>query len=118
MRIAVTYDFDSGNVFQHFGQTECFLLVEVDETKNIKSEMVVNTGRASHSALVPFLKDLEVDVLLCGGLGNHAINFLKEAGIRVYPGVIGKAREKVVDYLNDNLAFNPDVVHECDCHHH
>ena len=114
MRIAVTYDFDTKEVFQHFGQTQHFLLVDVDGDQ--RKEMVVTNGGNSHHLLVEYLKDLEVDVLLAGGMGDHALNLLMEAGIKAYPGQSGLARDAVDSYLNGEIEFNPNIIHKCDCH--
>ena len=116
MRIAVTYDFDSHEVFQHFGQTEHFLLVDVRENDNVK--MIIDNGGNSHQMLVDYLVHLEVNVLICGGLGNHAINLLEKGGIEVIPGITGLAEEAVDKYLKGELKVNHDVIHDCDCHHH
>lgn len=116
MRIAVTYDVNSKEVFQHFGQTQNFLLVDVVDGK-IKSEMVITNGGNSHHLLVNYLSDLEVEVLLCGGIGNHAIEFLSSVGIKAYPGLSGDAHEAVESYLKGEVSYNPNVIHNCDCHH-
>ena len=112
MIIAVTYDIETKEVFQHFGQTRNFLLV-----KNDKFE-VVSAGSYSHHELVPFLKSLGVEVLLAGGMGGHAVELLKQAGIRAIPGLIGNAEEVAKAFLEDRLEYNSNYSHECDCHHH
>ncbi|MBO6280045.1 MAG: dinitrogenase iron-molybdenum cofactor biosynthesis protein [Bacilli bacterium] len=115
MRIAVTYDFDSGEIFQHFGQTQNFLLVDVDG--NERKEMIITNGGNSHHSLIDYLNDLEVHVLIAGGMGNHAYELLKQAGIKVFPGQSGLAKEAVDKYLEGKMEFNPNMVHTCDCHH-
>ena len=115
MRIALTYDFDSKEIFQHFGQTQNFLLVDVDGDE--RKEMIITNGGYSHHELVTYLKDLEVDVLIAGGMGNHAIQFLDQAGIKVYPGQSGDAKEVLEKFLKGEIKEDRSSVHLCDCHH-
>ena len=111
MRIAVTYE--NGNIFQHFGHTEQFKIYDIENNAVVKSE-VKNTMGAGHGALAGFLKDNDVDVLICGGIGGGAKQALSEAGIKLYGGVFGNADTAVDSLLNNSLSFNPDVH----CNHH
>ena len=69
MKIAVTYD--DGNVFQHFGRTEFFKVYEVEDNKVVSSEVVSSNG-TGHGALAGLLSGIDVDVLICGGIGGGA----------------------------------------------
>lgn len=111
MRIAVTYQ--QGEVFQHFGHTEVFKLYDT-EGGAVKASYTVDTQGSGHGALAGFLKDRQVDALICGGIGAGAQQALEEAGIRLYGGVTGAADEAVQALLNGTLAYNPDVA----CDHH
>lgn len=111
MRIAVTYD--DGNVFQHFGHTEQFKIYDTEAGRVVK-EKTADTNGSGHGALAGFLKDLNVDTLICGGIGAGAQNALADAGIRFYGGVTGSADEAVKALLAGNLSFDPDVR----CSHH
>ena len=111
MRIAVTYE--NGEIFQHFGHTEQFKVYDAEDGKILSSE-VVDTSGSGHGALAGFLSGLNVDVLICGGIGGGAKTALSDAGIRLYGGVTGSADEAVDAYLAGNLGYNPDVH----CNHH
>ncbi len=113
MRIAVT--FENGEVFQHFGHTEQFKIYDVADGQ-ITKEQTVDTNGSGHGALSGFLTDLEVDTLICGGIGYGAQVALADAGIKLYGGVSGKADDAVKAFLADNLAYNPEV--HCDHHGH
>ena len=67
MKIAVTYE--NGQVFQHFGPTAQFKLYDV-ENGTVASSQVVDTNGSGHGALAGFLKDHQVDALICGGIGG------------------------------------------------
>ena len=113
MRIAVTYE--NGNVFQHFGHTEQFKLYDITD-KQIVKEQIIDTNGSGHGALAGFLTDMNVDTLLCGGIGSGAQTALAEAGIQLYGGVSGNADEAVKAFLDGRLSYNPNV--HCDHHGH
>ena len=49
------------------------------------------------------LDDINVDALICGGIGNGAMEALVQMGIEVCSGVSGDADEAVAEYLNGSL---------------
>lgn len=111
MKIGVTYE--NGEIFQHFGHTEQFKIYDVEDGK-ITKEQVVDTNGSGHGALAGFLKDLQADTLICGGIGAGAQNALAEAGIQLYGGVSGSADDAVKALAAGTLSYNPDVQ----CSHH
>jgi len=112
MKIAVTYD--NGQVFQHFGHTEQMKIYTAENGEVIFSE-VVSTNESGHGALADFLKNLDTDVLICGGIGGGAKDALGNAGIQLYGGVSGNADEAVSSFLKGNLEYNANV--ECSHNH-
>ncbi len=123
MKIAVTYD--QGMVFQHFGHTEVFKIYEIDNDEIVSSK-VVSTNGAGHCALANFLAQEQVDALICGGIGMGAINALTNAGIEIFPGVMGEVDLVVNEFIAGILAFDPNTKcndhehHDChsdECHH-
>ena len=113
MRIAVTYE--NGSVFQHFGHTEQFKIYDVQDGKIIASE-VVDTAGSGHGALAGVLSALNVDALICGGIGGGDQMALEAAGIRLYGGVSGSADAAAEALAAGKLDFNPHV--RCDHHDH
>lgn len=111
MRIAVTYC--DGQIFGHFGHTEQFKIYDVKDGKVVNSQ-VVDTNGSGHGALAGLLGALSVDVLICGGIGGGAQMALKEAGIKLFGGVLGSADDAVKAYLENTLDYNPNVK----CSHH
>lgn len=88
MKLVVTYDASTGNIFQHFGQTPAFKVYDIEDSKVNGSE-VIPTGEYSHGALVGFLSNLGVEVLICGGIGLGAKDRLDAAGIKLFGGAKG-----------------------------
>lgn len=113
MKIAVTYD--AGQVWQHFGRTESFKVYEVSDGKVVSSK-VVGTEGASHGALAIFLGQQDVDTVICGGVGAPMVGKLETLGMKVVPGVTGKADDAVLALLDGTLQSNVSAIHE-GCHH-
>ena len=111
MKIAVTYE--AGIVFQHFGHTAAFKIYDVEDGRIVASQ-VVDTNGSGHGALAGFLAELEVNVLICGGIGGGARFALAEAGIAVYGGVWGDADEAAEAFAAGILNFDPNAR----CSHH
>lgn len=112
MRIAVPVE--NEEVFQHFGHSERFKIYDAEE-KKIVTVTTVSTNGSGHGALAHVLKNLEVDTLLCGGIGGGAIRALADAGIALCAGVTGSADDAVKAYLEGTLVYDNEAVCE---HHH
>lgn len=117
MRIAVTYE--NGEIFQHFGHTENFKIYDVDGDKLLSSQ-VVSTNGSGHGALAGVLRGLQVDALICGGIGGGAQAALAAEGIKLYGGASGNADDAVAALIAGKLAFDPNVQcnHHGEHHHH
>ena len=111
MRIAVTYE--NNEVYQHFGHTAQFKIYDV-AAGCVISAVVTDTDGHGHGALAGFLRQAQVDVLICGGIGGGARTALAEAGIRLYGGVSGDADEAVEAFLAGELDYDPCAK----CNHH
>jgi FKBP-type peptidyl-prolyl cis-trans isomerase 2/predicted Fe-Mo cluster-binding NifX family protein len=111
MKIAVTYE--NGNVFQHFGKTESFKVFNIENGEIVSSEVVSSNGQG-HSALAGLLGGYDIDVLICGGIGEGARAALAAEGIEVVGGAEGSVDEAVKAYLNNALT---DTGENCDHHH-
>ena len=115
MKIAATYEKETGNVFGHFGHTENFKFYEISDGK-VNSSEVVSTNGSGHGALAGFLKENGVEVLICGGIGVGAQLALDEEDIEIFAGVSGSADEAVEKFLKGELDQNSEA--NCDHHHH
>ena len=111
MKIAVTYA--NGEIFQHFRHTEQFKIYEIEDKQIVKTQILLTEGEG-HGALANILKENNVDILICGGIGGGAQMALLQAGIRLFGGVSGSADEAVNTYLAGRLVYNPNVR----CNHH
>ena len=113
MKIAVPYE--NGQVFQHFGHSGQFKIYDVEDGR-IAAERIAVPAGSGHGALAGFLSELEVDTLICGGIGAGAQEALAQAGIRLYGGVTGGADEAVRALLAGTLNYSAEV--RCGRHDH
>ena len=67
MKVAVTYK--DGEIFQHFGHCEQFKMYETEGNRIVSSEIVSAVG-SGHGALAGFLKEHDVQTLICGGMAE------------------------------------------------
>ena len=111
MKLAIPYD--NGQVFQHFGKTEAFKIYDIVDGK-VGPSMVMSTNGQGHGALVGFLVQHQVNVVLCGGIGAGAQAALAQAGIQLFGGISGSADAAAADYLVGRLVFDPNAH----CNHH
>lgn len=103
MIVAVTYE--DGLIFQHFGRTENFKLYDVEGGKVVSSK-VVDTNGSGHGALVGFLKENNVEVLICGDIGRGAQMALTEAGIKFCCRMGGNADMAVELLIRQELKYD------------
>lgn len=115
MRIAIPYE--NGEIFQHFGHTEQFKVYDILDGK-VAASHVVDTNGSGHGALAGVLSALNVDVLICGGIGGGAQAALAGAGIRLCGGVSGSADAAAEAFAEDRLAYNPHAQCNHSHEHH
>ena len=114
MKVAVTYEKETGNIFQHFGKTQYFKIYQIEDGKIVSSEVIDNGGNGHH-ALPPFLKNLGVEVLILGNRGQGAIDAIAASGLKEMPGITGSADEAAELFAKGELQAN--FTAKCDHHH-
>ena len=118
MKVAVTYEKETGNVFQHFGKTQYFKIYQIEDGKILSSEVIDNGGNGHH-AIPPYLKSLGVETLILGNRGQGAIEAIAASGLKEMPGITGNADEAAELFakgeLKPNFAAKSDHHGE---HHH
>lgn len=113
MIIAVTIDPNTEEVFQHFGHSEYFLLVDLDKNQ----QAIISSRGHSHHELIPYLAKFGVKVFICGGIGGPAIEMFEASGIKVIPGISGSMYRAVEAYKKGTLRGNSSGIHNgCKCH--
>ena len=135
MRIAVPTN-DGVSISQHFGRSAGFLIFEAEsgEIRScvVKTNPAIHThgehactgdhaeashgshGAHDHSAMVSAIAGCEV--VLCAGMGQRAVDALRQGGVReIVVAEPGPAESRVRDYLNGTLPASP--THFCGCRH-
>ncbi len=113
-KIAVTTD-ENQNVFQHFGHCETFTVFEV-EGDSLKVKSTLRNSGSGHAATVELLKEMGVNVVICGGIGSAAMGLLMDEDILVIPGMQGDIEVAVASFLDG--AAKPSTEANCDHHTH
>jgi len=112
MKIAVACE--GKFVSAHFGHCEGFEIYEVEEGKIVDQKFVQNPGHRP-GFLPVFLKGLNCDVIISGGMGETAQQLFNENGIEVVVGAQGLNDDVVEKYINGELKSTGSVCRE---HHH
>ena len=111
MKVAVTYE--NGRVFQHFGKTQMFLTADVVDG-DVRNVQLLSSDGSGHGALAVLLKQWGVETLICGGIGQGAVNALNEQGIAILRGVDMDARMALSAFASQALVDDPSKK----CTHH
>ena len=113
MKIAITYDKETGNVFQHFGKTQFFKIYQIQDGKIVSSEVIDNGGYGHHE-LPPYLKALGIETLILGNRGQGAIDAIAASGLKEMPGITGNADNAAELFAKGEL--KPNFTAKCSHH--
>jgi predicted Fe-Mo cluster-binding NifX family protein len=104
MRIGIPTDVNAGAgaeapVYGHFGSACSFVIADTDKGT---FEIVENSGRVhDHGQCNPFqsLESHAVDALVTGGIGQRALQLLRQRNIKVYRATVERNAAEVVKGL-------------------
>lgn len=113
MKVAITYDKETGNVFQHFGKTQFFKIYQIQDGKIVSSEVIDNGGNGHHE-LPSYLKDLGIETLILGNRGQGAIDAIAASGLKEMPGITGNADNAAELFAKGEL--KPNFTAKCSHH--
>jgi len=100
MKVAISTDSD--RVALHFGRCPQYTIVDIEDGKVKNTEVIDNPGHAP--GFIPrFLKDLGVTCVICGGIGQKAIDNFNNYGIKVISGVIGNVKDIIKQFIDGSL---------------
>lgn len=109
MKIAIACD--GKNVSGHFGHCEGFMIYEIRDDKVIKKDFIENPGHKP-GFLPVFLKDLNIDAIIAGGMGARAQQLFAENDIDVIVGAEGDCDKVVSAYIKGELESTGSVCRE------
>ena len=113
MKIAVASE--NNMVSQHFGHCEGFEVYDVENNKIINKQLIQNPGHKP-GFLPNFLKDMGVNVIISGGMGNGAVEIFNEKNIKVITGAEGNSEKACKSYLNGELKSTESICNEHEHH--
>lgn len=105
---------EGGNVAEHFGHCEAFLLFEIDNGKILKKEKIPNPEHKP-GFLPSFLQEKGVATIIAGGMGQGAAQLFGEKHIEVFTGATGNAAEAALACAEGKLTSTKDL---CNRHAH
>jgi len=90
-------------ISDHFGHSKMFLIAEVNEDE-IQDLKYYDAPEHAFGSLPMWLISMGVDVLLCKGLGQKAVEILNSRNVQVFANVIDSNPVKAIkSYLEGNL---------------
>ncbi len=96
MKIAIPIE--NEDIFQHFGHATKFRIYDVMDDGS-KTMTEVDAAGEGHDATAQWLKTMDVQMVLCGGVGEGAVSALRENGILLYSGASGNAEQCLDAFL-------------------
>jgi len=123
MKIAISTEDKNGLdslVSHHFGRCPCYVFVDVKDQKVQTVEGIDNPFAQQHQpGMVPeFIHNHGVDVMLSGGMGQRAISFFDQYGIRVATGADGTVRTTLENYFGGQLSGAEPCRESVEHHEH
>lgn len=114
-KIVVSLSEDKKNVNDHFGTCTNYLLIEAKGSEVVIKKEVENPygGHQGGCMVIDFIKSLDADVIITGGMGIKAVEKCNGYGIEVILGHIGPVDDIVGCYLAGKLVSTGEA-----CSHH
>ena len=113
--VRVAIPCENHEVFQHFGKASAMMVYDIKDGVIVNKQEMSLQG-AGHSAIANALASWNVNVVLCGGIGQGAVDALQANGISVIRGLSGDVDVMVREYVEGHLV--DDASHVCDHHEH
>lgn len=102
MKIAVVYD--QGSVGAHFGHAKQMKIYRAAPTGVILDSAILDTNVSGHVAMCDFLREHQVQAVLCQNIGKDACSLLLlECNIDLYAGISGDPDQAVKLFLEGKL---------------
>ncbi|HBG56526.1 NifB/NifX family molybdenum-iron cluster-binding protein [Proteiniphilum sp. UBA1028] len=116
MKIAVPTK-ENNQIDAHFGHCEFYTIYTVSEKDDIVDKQILRSpaGCGCKSDIALNLSQMDVRIMLAGGIGEGAINKLSSCNIEVIRNCKGDVDELVNEYLAGNLK---DGGASCQSHAH
>ena len=105
---------DRKTVEGHFGHCKEFAFFEIENGKIIDTSYIAPPPHAP-GVIPSFLAEKKANVIICGGMGQMAINLFKENNIEVILGANGSVEDNLQKFLKGDLVTSGSA---CEHDHH
>jgi len=107
--IKVAIPIADGKLTAHFGHAAEFVVLHVED-REIKKKESIEPPPHEPGVLPRWLRELGVDVIIAGGMGQRALGLFEENGIKVITGAPSLTPEELLhQYLSDSLVTGGNV---------
>lgn len=107
MIIAVSCEYESGDIAPVFDETKHFKVYETDGGEVRYSEIVGTMG-CEVLRLPEMLTMLEADILICGAISLEARASVHEEGVQLFAGCSGNSDEAIQALFDGSLDYDAD----------
>lgn len=116
MKIAVPTKQDN-QIDNHFGHCEFYTIYTISDINEILTKTILKSpqGCGCKSNIAYDLAELDVKIMLAGGIGDGAVNKLASQNIQVVRNCKGDVQKLIEDYLAGNIQ---DGGSNCAAHGH
>jgi predicted Fe-Mo cluster-binding NifX family protein len=118
MKIAVPVT-SNNQIDDHFGHCEFYTIFTISLNNEITDVMTLPSvqGCGCKSNIAVTLAEMEVTLMLAGGIGGGAIYVLNNAGIEVIRGCSGNATEVVMQFIAGSISDSGESCAQHESHH-
>lgn len=116
MKVAIPCTEDD-QIFAHFGHATEFAIYEHNGGDYVDRN-VITTKCQGHEQIAQIMRYLHINIVVCDGIGDGAIDALTNYGILVYGGVKGNINQAYYDLVAGRLVCTGKptcVSHNCSC---
>lgn len=89
---------EQNDIFQHFGHAGTFRIYDVSDDGSYTFTEAAPDG-SGHEAVADWLTAQGVQLVICGGIGDGAVNALRDAGVLLHSGASGDADKALEEFL-------------------
>ncbi len=111
---------NEGKLWPHFGKAPQVTIVSIEDGK-VTQTQVMEAPEHEHGAMPRFIAAEGCTDVICGGLGQGAVQMLAQLGIEVHAGAPAISVDEVVRmYLDETIIYGDGSCHHDGCggHHH
>lgn len=98
----VAFPVFQGAISDHFGRSEGFLMVTIEEGE-LKSREMIDAPPHQPGLLPRLLMEYKIDCIVTGGLGMKAQAMFQESGVQVISGISGSVEEALGKFMSGTL---------------